>query len=256
MTLISLVTPHADRPDAVQLCERYVRRFRVPQGHRLEWVLVDGGEVPERDVEADVYVRHRPSVHPAQNLCANFLTAIKVANGNIILVIEDDDWYHPDYVCHMVGLLQDSQMAGLKHSHYYHLPSRQYSSFGNTKHSSLCTTGFQEEIVEGMIPRVEKMLKHRHKYIDLNLWRGYEVSKQLSDRRDLSLGIKGMPGKKGLCSGHDPKGRAWNPDPSGKWLRSMVGKVDAERYFLVQESCKHRPENVALVGEWFVGLKT
>jgi len=45
-----------------------------------------------------------------------------------------------------------------------------------------------------------------------------------------------MPGKEGLCPGHDPKGRAWNPDPSGKWLRSMVGKVDAERYFLVQES--------------------
>src|SRR5690606_42051079 len=112
MPLISLITPHADRPDTVKLCEKYVRRFQIPDGYRVEWVLVDGGEVPERGVDPDVYVRNDKYRHPAQNLCSNFLKGLEAASGDFLFIIEDDDWYRSDYLIHMAVLLQSAEMAG------------------------------------------------------------------------------------------------------------------------------------------------
>ncbi|MBR9800675.1 glycosyltransferase family 2 protein, partial [bacterium] len=230
MGLISLITPHADRPEAIKMCEQQVRRFQIPEGYRVEWVLVDGGTEQQQQVTADVYVHHRAPQHPAQNLCSNFLRAIKVANGEFIVVIEDDDWYHPEYLCHMVQLLKCAQMAGLTCSRYYHLGRRQYRVLRNSRNSSLCSTGFRSEVVPEMVPRIREMIEKQDHFLDLELWRNFGVQKLLSDRHELSLGIKGMPGKAGLSAAHRSEDSRWIDDPECDWLREYIGEKDYERY--------------------------
>src|SRR5690606_25010357 len=42
---ISIITPTADRPRGIELCERYMARQTV-QPH--EWVVADGGHIPAK----------------------------------------------------------------------------------------------------------------------------------------------------------------------------------------------------------------
>lgn len=243
MGLISLITPHADRPQAIGICEQYIRRLQIPDGYQIEWVLVDGGTESRGEVTPDVYVQHRAPQHPAQNLCSNFLRAIKVANGEFILVIEDDDWYHPEYLCHMVELLKSAQMVGLTRSRYYHLGRRQYRVLRNKGHSSLCSTGFRADLVTALIPRVKQMIVKREKYIDIDLWQNTECIKALSNRHELCLGIKGVPGKAGVSAAHRSEDDRWIDDLTCEWFRNYIGGQDFKRYLPFMQATR---EDVAL----------
>ena len=41
--------------------------------------------------------------------------------GEVILVIEDDDYYAPNYIEVMYKLLETSEIAGISNSRYYHM---------------------------------------------------------------------------------------------------------------------------------------
>jgi hypothetical protein len=151
-----------------------------------------------------------------------------VADG-LVLVMEDDDWYHPEYVQTVVDAFEPHlDMIGVAPSHYYHLPTKTHRCCANQHHASLAQTAFRTKISRQVI----QTCKNKSPSVDLRLWNSNSgiprdlIPNKASDGRLLHLGLKGMPGEPGIGMGHRLQPKS---DPHGKRLRDMLG-VDAEDY--------------------------
>ena len=138
-----------------------------------------------------------------------------------VVVIEDDDWYHPCYFETMLELLDHNDLTGLGRFIYYHFPSRLYKQRNNRRHANLCQTAFRSDV----IPTLRAICRSTRSYkIDLRLWSLYERSKKiLFNRPTLCVGMKGLPGRRGFSSGHRAKKRGYREDPNYEFLERIIG---------------------------------
>src|SRR6202041_2809393 len=124
----------------------------------------------------------------------NWLAAIPAIKGDRIIVAEDDDWLHADFIGTLSTLLDHRRLAGLRGDLYYKLPLRKYMRLGNVHHASLACTGFKRE----MIPFIERCKLHRSVFLDMYLWsEGTQNNEdwvlwpnQADDKRALHVGMK------------------------------------------------------------------
>ena len=131
MADITLITATGDRPEALALCERYMLR-QTFKG-RIQWLVVDDGQVPCIPSEGQEYLRREPSAEDRQpTLALNILTVLPFVESDKILFIEDDDWYAPDYIEYMVCALNNAVIAGEGNAIYYNVKERKYFKHGNT----------------------------------------------------------------------------------------------------------------------------
>jgi glycosyltransferase involved in cell wall biosynthesis len=111
LPFVSVVVPTKDRRIFIPQLVRCYRQQDYPLD-RMELVVLDDGAEPVEDLLAEVrgarYLR-RPAVEPV-GLKRNRL--IEAARGDIIVHMDDDDYYPPSRVSHAVRRLAGSQ-AGL-----------------------------------------------------------------------------------------------------------------------------------------------
>jgi hypothetical protein len=239
---VTLITPTGDRPLAFSLCQRWMaRQTRQPD----QWIVVDDGKVPMTYVPAGVkYIRREPKpTDPRYTLNANLQEAIPYITGDKILIIEDDEYYAPDYVRTMSNKLDTSEVAGIMMALYYHLPTNGYSQLANTCHASLAETGFRRTF----LPELTELVKDSGEtYLDIRLWkRAMELKKATclfqDDADTLFVGIKGLPGRKGIGMGHDKRTygsfdktkniiRKLIPRDYDVYLDVMTGKLNEDNY--------------------------
>ena len=62
-----------------------------------EWLVLDDGVVPQSPTLGQRYIRC-PEYRGRASLAQKLKLAVREATGDAILVIEDDDWYAPDYL--------------------------------------------------------------------------------------------------------------------------------------------------------------
>jgi hypothetical protein len=175
------------------------------------------------------YVLRTPYWKPGQNTqCANLLSALDRVRGDRVLVIEDDDWYAPDYLETMDRWLDQADLAGEARAKYYNVFYRNYFVNANLHHASLCQTAFHASL----IPTVMEICRQAIKWPDLTLWnrvRGRKFLTQPSGQT-LCVGIKGLPGRTGIGMGHSTRAAtAFSADPDLKILHQWIGE-DAETY--------------------------
>jgi len=213
---VTLITPTADRPKAFALCEKWMGRQTFKD---VQWIVVDGGESAVNCTMGQEYIRNPFSGSSIQNFTSNLREGVKRARADKILIIEDDDWYSPNYVEVMVEAL-DTDLVGQIPPRYYNIRTRKYRVF-NVNRASLCCTGFRSTL----IPAFLRILDLGTCYVDIHLWRSTESKKVI--RRNDSVGIKGLPGKAGLAPAHlNFRG---TPDKNYKVLRQWIG-ADAALY--------------------------
>lgn len=223
---VSLITPTGDRPVAFRFCEEYIaRQTWVQNGNPLQWIVVDDGTVPTECTCGQDYVRRKPDGGP-RSLHRNLIAGLRRAAYDRILIIEDDDWYAPEYIAHMAGLLETWELVGESRAKYYHVEHRRYRTFGNWRHASLCQTGFRQHLAA----LVEECCEPVSPFIDMRIW-AFDLEKFLEPQSRMVVGIKGMPGRAGIGSGHRNVHRGrYHTDGDGSVLRSWIG-ADATRYF-------------------------
>lgn len=240
MTDVTLLTPTADRPRAITLCRRWVRRMiaRAVEhnpGLSVEWLIADGGQHPVRDHLAVsltpglerfdvVYHRAHPHACPKRNFRFNLIGGLQDARGDVVLFIEDDDWYHAEYLCAQLRWLENVELAGEGRAKYYNLQSRRYRVNGNARHASLCQTAIRRAVVPRL---VEQIRRDRSAFVDMHLWRHNPPPLHLTPHSQLCVGIKGLPGKAGIGIGHRLQDDAVDHD--GSVLRRWLGE-DAAVY--------------------------
>jgi hypothetical protein len=206
----------------------------------MQWIIVDDGQLA-RQAAANVFTWERssqtevvqllplPSWEPGQNtLVRNLLAALPVIAFDKILFFEDDDWYSPRYIETMLGQLQHADIVGEAPARYYHVPSRRYWKLSNSVHASLCQTGIRSDL----LPIFENVLHERkQEFIDVRLWQECRQASQVLTPTELSVGIKGLPGRPGIGIGHRPdrSPKNWKADPKLTVFRDWLG-TDADLY--------------------------
>lgn len=229
MSLVAL-TPTGARPWALQQTARYLER----QTRRPDlWIVVDDG--PERSGFSYsgrvMYLRRTPVWQPGQvTLQANLragLAGYDPDAHSAVAIIEDDDWYAPDYLEWLAGTAEarNLDLFGEGRSAYYNVATRCYSVNDNTHHASLCATLARGKAA---VEALRAATLGYSPFVDIELWRTYKGPSQVdSGERRRHVGLKGLPGRGGIGAGHrmvdGPR------DDSGAVLRSWIG-ADAAAY--------------------------
>jgi hypothetical protein len=188
---------------------------------KMQWLVVDDHPVnPAKLTLGQELVKAPMWWNPEVNTQRpNMSALLEKVKGDVCLVIEDDEFYAPDYIASMLKLLEVSQVAGLSSSKYYHLHAPGFKTLDNTKHAPLCHTALRKEA----LPLLYEAVHSGHYYFDIELWKkaqAREIPCALLSNTTLSIGIKGMPGRAGLGTGHELVGYQGDRDLTmlKKWL--------------------------------------
>jgi hypothetical protein len=205
---ITAITATWKRPEAMTLCEKYIRRqTRQPD----QWLILTGPDPMPRKV----------------------LRALENGDveGDLIAFIEDDDYFRPDWLEWVEKKAERGyDLIGEGHAVYYHVRNRWWSECFNVHHASLCSTAITSDLFE---PLCNIIKSYESPFFDTRIWqvecnRFLALPKTDAERR--VIGIKGMPGTAGYSGEHTmfhPVGS--QPDPSGFRLWQLLGQ-DAEPY--------------------------
>lgn len=225
--MLQLLTATGARPDAFALCERWMaaQTYAGP----VTWIVVDDGPVAQPVTKSpkgwvQVVVRPAPFWQPGQNTQArNLLKGLDAVDpAHPLVIIEDDDYYSPEWLEHVAAMLDRAELVGEFLARYYNIAQRCGRQLSNKNHASLCSTAMRGRALETF--RIA--CKRNPKFIDLELWNRHRSRFLFGGHR--VVGIKGLPGRGGIGMGHRDDFRG-DFDPDGALLRQWVGD-DARHY--------------------------
>jgi hypothetical protein len=190
--MLCVLTPTRARPYAFSLLERYLQNqtFTEP----WLWIVVcDGGIEDYRFTCGQQVYRRTPRINEGVSLPCNlaFAESMIPESCERILVCEDDDYYAPEYLASMTGLLEQADLAGESiHRRLYWPVSRRARMASNPGVASLCQTGFTRAV----LPTFRAVCRDDSNWaVDIRLWRAWQGSKIFGQGGN-HVGIKGMPG--------------------------------------------------------------
>jgi hypothetical protein len=220
---ICLVTLTGSRQASFSLCEKYMERQSIKWN---KWIVVDDC-LPRTVCTCDQTVYNPPWIwEESCTINKNIKYIVPYLRNRLIFFIEDDDWYHPDYLRSYLEMFNMGNLiVGEGHSKYYNVLNSHWKLFNNTKHSSLFQTAAHLDLIRSS--HIETFNNH---YFDIFLWKYAQKwpQKRLFIGRNLSLGMKGMPGRKGFVQFHQASDGGFAK--TGLSLREYVGDKDAEYY--------------------------
>lgn len=220
--MITAITPTCDRPFGIALCEKYMARQTVQPD---EWIVADGGQIPAKLSMGQRHLWEKRDPGPG-NLTANMRRAVEAAEGDLVVIVEDDDWYRSDHIEMAVQGLTEAPVYGCGWLQYYHVPDRRWARFRN-RGSALCQTAFRASEKRRMLGAIDAAQSSGSYGIDGMFWTGRE---SLANGPQTVIGMKGLPGTKGLGVGHRSHPRVnWKHDPDLCELRRWIGN-DATEY--------------------------
>lgn len=164
------------------------------------------------------------------SIVKNWLYALPHIRNDFVICMEDDDYYHEDYLLKMCTALTRSDLVGVQNCHYWNFERREYKAQHNVSKSPLAATGFRMSSVGALMRDVCNQAKDV--WLDRDLWNRWDGSREFienrgEDGRALFVGIKGMPGDMNLGSGLAQKG---GRDPNCEQLKRWVGVTDGLLY--------------------------
>jgi hypothetical protein len=196
----------------------------------VHWIIVDdGAEQQPIDFDRPCWtlsvIMPTPKWKQGDNTQARNLTEglRLVGEKDRLVIIEDDDSYHPDWLATVDHWLNKADLVGEKRARYYNVKNKKYRQLHNEQHASLCCTAMKGKAIQAFA----KELKPSIQFIDLHLWNTFGGSSALYDSK-MVVGIKGTPGRGGIGMGHrgDFQGKI---DLDGSILRQWTG-TNADLY--------------------------
>lgn len=223
--MLQLITPTGERPEAWALCQRWAARqtYRGP----VLWVIVDDGRQPQklefRRDGWDVHVirpAHRWSPDAGNTQRENLLECFKHIDMSLPVVCwEDDDHYTAQWLDVAADELARVDLVGNAPNRYFNVRTGRRIQHVNTRHASLCATAMKGRALRDFRALVERGWR----IYDIALWRTEFQGRKAIVPGGYVTGIKGMPGRGGIASGHG------NMDGEPGDLREWIGD-DAKHY--------------------------
>lgn len=230
--MIALITPTGGRPKQIRLCAEWMKK-QTYKGEVL-WVLVDDVAPITTDFINDDFKENwkivrlfpRPRWEEGQNTQKrNLLVGVreveKYDNVQSVFIIEDDDYYFPYYLEKMVQKLGRYSVAGQVKTLYFNIIDGVLKRHKNTHHSSLFQTAFK---IDQLPVFKNVLLSDIDVFIDIHFWNSVGHKRiNLFNSTDLSIGIKGLPGRKGIGIGHKVKRNKLEKSQIIQELQSLIG---------------------------------
>lgn len=227
---LSIITPTGMRPEAFKLCEKWMARQTLKPD---EWIVVDDGFVFTEMTLGQKVIRPEIKWDGKTNTQGrNLKLALEVAKGDLIAFIEDDDWYHSQYLELIMQSYSRSPsfILGEQNAIFYHIGKKKWRALGNKDFCCLAQT----VIYKDLIPEILKGITKKEKYLDKYIWNAIKSEVAYPNieisfidgyfpHNKLVLGIKGLPGRDGIVSGHKWNSW-WNYDPDWSKLKSIIGE--------------------------------
>lgn len=227
--IITCLTPTGDRTGPFSLARIWMARQTVQPD---QWLVIDDGftPMPMELREGLDYIRRKPTSGEGHTLVKNMKFALPHIKGDVILIIEDDDWYGDKYIEMMCEHLKSHDLVGEGCSRYYHVSAMKYVRLQNREHTSLCQTGFNRIL----LPMFEQALDG-DPYIDMRFWldkaRNYGfLFYDTNDALKLHCSLKGLNGRPGIGTGHNRKENYYRQDSGYKMLKRWVGEENCQIY--------------------------
>ena len=228
--MLTLLTTTGLRPEAWELCKRWMRQQDYKG--QVKWVVVDDGEKPMNMSGIPrgwqlVAVYPAPTWKPGMNTQARNLREGLgyIEDDERVVIIEDDDYYAPQYLRAVDQWLDNADLVGECNSRYYNVKTRRWAYCGNHKHCSLMSTAVKGPALE-VLRRMVDVSGENKKFIDIELWTLFRLDTMICETT-LTVGIKGLPGRPGIGVGH--RLSSGPTDHTGRTLRQWIGD-DAEAY--------------------------
>lgn len=224
---ITLLTVTGDRQLCLDRLYYYIGR-QVVKDPNIQWLVVDDGikHATLPDVHFLQHIKRNRIYDKCKSFIGNLREAIVNVRYNKVLILEDDDWYSPDYIQLYSQRLENFQLIGEAPARYYNVRHRCYRIWGNGTRSSFCQTAFRADL----LPTVFLCTHRGTVFVDYRLWEKDVKSKFVFKDACHCVGIKGMPGRKGIGAGHRPNLKKYHSDKDMNELEKWIGKEDTNFY--------------------------
>ena len=141
---VSVITPTYNRRRFIPYLIECYKHQTYPK-NRMEWIILDDGDVAVADLfeEAAKTIPNLRFIHEAEKQLIgkkrNRLN--KEAKGDIIIAMDDDDYYHPERVSHVVSRFKKQmnvELAGASEIYMYYSDIQKIYKLGpyNPKHAT------------------------------------------------------------------------------------------------------------------------
>lgn len=107
-SMITLVTTTRNRSLSFSLLEHWISRQTVQPN---QWLVINDGTDPYSYNHKQQVVLRDPGKDVLPSICENWLAALPLIRGDVV-VAEDDDWLHPEYLATMRELLEAADLVG------------------------------------------------------------------------------------------------------------------------------------------------
>jgi len=223
---ITVITPTADQPKGIELLEQYMSRQTVQPD---EWIVSDDGLVPATLTKNQIHLITSREHEGGKSLANNILKGLEKATGSVIVIMEHDDYYKPNHIEVCLRTLKGFDATGCIWQRYYNVEHKCYLTMENVG-SALCNTAFTKELIPFMRKAAQKAFNKDQYCVDRFFWDSLVSKRKNIHQIDTVVGIKGLPGRKGLGLGHRPdKKRGWRNDLTLDVLKKWVGE-DIKNY--------------------------
>ena len=150
--LVSICTPTFNRRPFIPFMIKCFEQQTYPKD-KIEWIIIDDGTDPIVDLVAHIkqvkytYYKEKMLLGRKRNLMHN------KCSGDIIIYMDDDDYYPPDRISHAVQTLQDNPtflIAGCSEMYVYFDTKQKMYRCGPYKeyHSTAATFAFRRELLK------------------------------------------------------------------------------------------------------------
>jgi glycosyltransferase involved in cell wall biosynthesis len=149
---VSLCTPTFNRRPFIPFMIKCFEHQTYPK-NRIEWIIIDDGSDPIGDLVKNIpqvkyfYYKEKMLLGKKRNLMHT------KCSGDIIIYMDDDDYYPPERISHAVDMLQNNPnflIAGSSEMHIYFDSRNSVFQCGPYKqyHSTAATFAFKKELLK------------------------------------------------------------------------------------------------------------
>lgn len=168
------------------------------------------------------------TVQEGPSMLKNMRKLVESIGARYIAIIEDDDWYSPVYLAHMIKYLEfsNSELIGINPTVYYHIGSQKMMVIRTNHHCSMFNTFGTATTLRRLINEIPLDVDGVRS--DMWLWRSAEEQQIPYVKTVVPVAI-GIKHKKGLGQGHNTALSGYRPDTEGV-VRKIIGNEDMNFY--------------------------
>lgn len=146
---VSICTPTFNRRPFYEMLIRCFHNQTYPKD-RIEWIIIDDGSDKIRDLVEDIPQVKYYAYDEKMNLGKKRNLMHEKSKGEIILYMDDDDYYPPERISHAVETLQENpeaMIAGASEMYIYFKHIHKMYKFGpyGEKHATAATFAFRRK---------------------------------------------------------------------------------------------------------------